>query len=390
MQTWALLVDSYRLLLSRKLFWITLVISVVVVVLYASIGFDANGWFILFGAFHFDSDVLRAGSEWARGMYLGIFSYFIVGFWLTWAATILALVSTAPIYNDFMADGSIDLVLSRPISRTWLFFVKYLGSLLFVVLQVTLFAVGVFLCVVWRVGDWNWSIFWAIPLVTIFFSYLYSFSVLMTMLTRSTMASLLLTMLFWVLLFVADRAERYLNEFRIQNEVMAEFTTPDSPYGPMAVAPPVQPARQTAGKVTKTERERLERERRQRAATAKRRKKELLETAEQLGQWRNGAAVVQAILPKTKQTTDLLDEWIMKEDYSLQAIMSGRPQRERRRSEPNPPARPRNSSRWIDEVQRRIQEDYASRSDAYILGTSLAFEAVVLAFACFLFCRRDF
>jgi hypothetical protein len=37
-----------------------------------------------------------------------------------------------------------------------------------------------------------------------------------------------------------------------------------------------------------------------------------------------------------------------------------------------------------------MQEHYDSVSAWYILGTSLAFEAVVLGFACFLFYRRDF
>ncbi|RMD73911.1 MAG: hypothetical protein D6820_17810, partial [Lentisphaerae bacterium] len=223
MQTWALLVDSYRLLLSRKLFWITLVISAVAVLLYASIGFDERGFFLFFGAAHFPSATFRAGSEWATAMYLGIFSYFIVQFWLTWAAALLALMSTAPLFNDFMAEGAIDLVLSKPVGRIRVFFVKYMGGLLFVVIQVAFFAVGVFLCAGWRVGEWNWKVFWAIPLVTIFYSYLYCVMVLMTMITRSTMASFLLTILFWVILWSVNLTERQLNQMRIRYEIAAEL-----------------------------------------------------------------------------------------------------------------------------------------------------------------------
>ncbi len=226
MQTWAILVDSYRLVLSRKLFWISLIISGVVVLAYASIGFDDTGWFFLFGMTHFEDDYIRAGSPWAVGLYLGIFSQFIVGFWLTWAATILALISTAPIFVDFMADGSIDLVLAKPLSRVKLFFVKYLGGLLFVLLQVGVFSLGVFLCVGWRIGQWNWSIFSAIPLVLVFFSYLYGFNVLMNVITRSSLASILMTILFWFMIYSVQQTESVLNVLKLQSEIAANAPLP--------------------------------------------------------------------------------------------------------------------------------------------------------------------
>lgn len=377
MQSWALLVDSYRLLLSRKLFWITLVISVVAVLLYASIGFDENGFFLFFGAVHFPSGVFRAGSEWAKTMYLGIFSYVIVGFWLTWAATILALMSTAPIFNDFMAGGSIDLVLSKPLSRPWGFFVKYLGGLLFVVIQVALFAVGVFLCAGWRVGEWNWKIFWAVPLVTVFYSYLYSVMVLMTLVTRSTMASFLLTILFWLILWGVDLTERELNKMRIGSEVAAEFVEQQSR---LEAGPPMQGEAVRQGKAS-TGRKPLSKK-------ARRDKKEFEERAAEFAVWHRRVALVKAFLPKTKETTDLLNEWILEGEYSVDALMAGRAQR-------GESGRAGNGSQsrmfsQFEESQRRVMEYYRERSDGYILGTSLAFEAVVLLLACWLFCRRDF
>src|SRR5262245_36365632 len=97
----ALLLDSYRELNSRKLFWIVLVLSALVLVAYASIGFDENGLFILFGLKHIDSDLIREGSPMARLLYRGIFATFVVPIWLAWSATILALISTAPIFPEF-------------------------------------------------------------------------------------------------------------------------------------------------------------------------------------------------------------------------------------------------------------------------------------------------
>ena len=42
--------------------------------------------------------------------YKWLFSMLVVGGWLTWIATILALVSTASIFPDFVSGGSIDLL----------------------------------------------------------------------------------------------------------------------------------------------------------------------------------------------------------------------------------------------------------------------------------------
>ena len=90
----ALLIDAYRQLSAAKLFWLTLVLSSLVVVAYGSIGFNDEGISILFGLFEIESKQLTAGSPWARGLYIGIYSNFLVTIWLAWIATVLALIST--------------------------------------------------------------------------------------------------------------------------------------------------------------------------------------------------------------------------------------------------------------------------------------------------------
>jgi ABC-type transport system involved in multi-copper enzyme maturation permease subunit len=77
----------------------------------------------------------------AQFWYKWVFSVFVIGIWAKWAALVLALISTASIFPELIASGSIDLYLSKPISRLRLFLTKYVGGLLFVVLQMTIFAV---------------------------------------------------------------------------------------------------------------------------------------------------------------------------------------------------------------------------------------------------------
>ncbi|GAB4147728.1 MAG: hypothetical protein Tsb009_21080 [Planctomycetaceae bacterium] len=376
MQVWALLVDSYRLLLNRKLFWITLAISAILILVYASIGFDDTGISLFFGLSHFDSDVLKAGTDAAKGFYMGIFSTFIVGIWLTWGATILALVSTAPIFNDFMADGSIDLVLSKPLNRVTVFFVKYLGGLLFVLIQMTLFTVGVFLCVGWRVGEWSPSILWAIPLVVVFFSYLYCMSVLFTMLTRSTIASLMLTMVFWLIVFAGNFAERQLTSLRIYSEVMADFAGSDFETN-LSVKGRRESSRKTGGDSSGSNDlavQKAQEKRRKERVEAQR--KRWLTEAESYKTWQDRLRVVNAILPKTKQTTDLVEYWTVEKGQGVEATIAGSSGGQQQ----NP----------ADEIRKRAEEYYRNQSPWYIIGTSLAFEFVILSLACYLFVRRDF
>lgn len=207
---WTLLVDSLRLLRARALFWITLTISALAAVIYLSIGFTPTGFSMLFGAAEIESPVLRAGTPAAELFYLGLFSKFIVGIWLSWVAIGLAIISCAPVFPDFMAEGSIGIPLSKPVSRLKLFLYKYIGSLLFVVLQVGLFCAIVFFAVRWRVGTWNPSVFWAVPLVTLVFSYLYSVVVLVAVKTRSVLPAILAGILIWFASWVGQKGEEIL------------------------------------------------------------------------------------------------------------------------------------------------------------------------------------
>ena len=76
----ALLIDAYRQLSAAKLFWLTLGLSAIVVVMFSSIGFNNQGVSLLFGVWEIESEQLRDGSPWARCLYIGIFSNFLVSF----------------------------------------------------------------------------------------------------------------------------------------------------------------------------------------------------------------------------------------------------------------------------------------------------------------------
>lgn len=406
MQTAALLLDSLRMLRSRALFWISLGISALVMLIYASIGFGQNGLSLFFGLWELEDPFFISGSPWARTLYLGIFSNVVVTIWLGWAATILALVSTSSVFPDFMAAGSIEMVLSKPISRLRVFLIKFLGSLLFVLLQVAIFCVGVFFCVGFRIDEWLWSIFAAVPLVTVFFSYLYAFNVLMGLITRSGLAALIFTAVFWIVLFAVQSGEAGLRSIANEQAVRLErieLRIADQEARLAAAGEATRPSEQRA-------RDRLETEldaNRARAAEAQ-------ERLDAIDGWHRPLEIAMAILPKNQATIALLDRWLLPDSrYTMTEIMLGEyrevPEEGVSNAETSPSAaeRPgegedassaaespeagREERRAMRrEAARRDLADKRETSEWYIIGSSLAFEAFLLGLAAWIFARRDF
>jgi ABC-type transport system involved in multi-copper enzyme maturation permease subunit len=320
---WTLLIDSLRLLRARALFWITLVISALAAVIYLSIGFTPTGFSMLFGLAEIENPVLRAGTPAAELFYLGLFSKFIVGLWLSWVAIGLAIISCAPVFPDFMAEGSIGIPLSKPVSRLKLFLYKYIGSLMFVVLQVGLFCAIVFIAVRWRVGTWNPSVFWAVPLVTLVFSYLYSVVVLVAVKTRSVLPAILAGILIWFASWVGQNGEMILYK-------VAYLDTPA----------------------------------------------EVGSTGENanLRQWHRRSVWLMACLPKTGETVNLIDRYVVvggKTGFSNSEFL-------------------KNMMGMESAPEESVDRAVARHSPLYIIGTSLIFEGVMLGLAAWIFCRRDF
>lgn len=196
-----ILLDSYRGLKSETLFWITLGLSLLVAVVFLSIGMDDDGLSFLFGAFQWNPGEIFGGGLRAgvinRVVYLMTFSNLVAGIWLTFIATILALISCASIFPDSMEEGSAGMLLTKKPSRLLVFFAKLTGSLLFVLVQVGLFVVIVFVAFRWRLGVWNFSVFWYLPAVLLVFLNLYSVMVLVGVKTGSVLTSILVTILVW-------------------------------------------------------------------------------------------------------------------------------------------------------------------------------------------------
>jgi ABC-type transport system involved in multi-copper enzyme maturation permease subunit len=321
----------------------------------------------------------------AETYYKYLFVNWAIPIWLGFCATVLALIAVGGIFPDLIGGGSIELYLSRPLSRVRLFLTKYAFALLFTALQVLLFSTASFLIIGLRCGAWEGGIFLAVPLVTLLFSYLYCICVLIGIVTRSTLAAILLSMMFWGVIYIVHFADMGLTTFTAAaNERVERQKTLVSFNQEIIDRNLAMPATQR-GNTTAFEFQRD-------------RQKELLveyeQTAEELNWWKRVTFAIKTPLPKTNETVWLMSRWLVEPDPIMAAERREAEEREQRRMRRGGPAT-RSSDRLFriaddPEVEQQAYEEVAGRNVAWVVGTSLVFEALVLSLAAWVFCRRDY
>jgi len=355
----AILRESWLSLRSQGLFKIAMGLNLLVIIGFASISFDAGGVSIFFGLGHIESDFVVAGSPFATLVYLGIFSLFIVNIWLAWASAIIALLSTSSIVPNFVSQGAVELTVSRPVSRTTIFLTKYLGGLLFVFVQVGVFAIGAFFTVGLRIGIWDPTIFLAVPLVTLFFSYLFCVNVLVGVITRSTLTALIVTMAFWFTTFGLRSADHIATTIAFTQEAKIEKLDAkiSDALATGSLGDPDESVQDMQARLL-----------------------QLQIDLESIHAWTGPFRVVRWFLPETAETVSLLKRALEQDaTTTFEEILSGRIF-----ESDSTPKKPHE----VAEV--KMQERMLAIPWWWTIGKSLIFEVVILGFAVWIFRRRDY
>ena len=128
----------------------------------------------------------------------------------------VALLVTASIIPETFEPGSLNLLLSKPISRSGLFLSKFIGGCVFIALCATYLFVGIWLWLGLALGVWENAILYCIVLYVIVFGIYYSVSAFVGLTTRSTILSVIVTILFWGSCFFIGTGHGFLNT-RMQN-----------------------------------------------------------------------------------------------------------------------------------------------------------------------------
>lgn len=392
-QSIAMFLDAYRELNARKLFWVTLAISGLIVAAFAAVGLNDRG--ITFLWWTIDAP-LNARTMEPELLYKFVFASIAIPYWLAWGATILGLISTAGMIPEFVQGGSIELAVSKPISRSRLILTKFLAGLTFAGIQVAIFTVASFLVIGIRGRSWEPGIFLAIPIILLFFSYLYSVCALLGLLTRSTIAALLLTILFWAFVGGVNVTEQTLLLFRegsILREQGIEARIESLRAQEARQQEVIDKAAQPAGTGAEAEGQAPTDLRAAGALLAmqktsgdlKRREEQLVKTrgtVKSLTRWHGIFFAVKTVLPKTSETIKLLDRSLLSKEDMERFRDSGDDQA-MPGSDDDIKISQKSTAKRLDDVMR-------SRTLGWVVGTSLAFEGVILLLMLWIFRRREF
>lgn len=378
-QTLAIMVDSYRDLSHRKLFWISIVLSLVVVLIFAGLGINEKGIVILW----FEVPTFINSTIVSEALfYKTLFASFGVGTWLAVGAVGLAVVSTASIMPDFLASGTVELSLARPIARWRLFLTRYFAGLLFVVLQVTVFCVASMVVIGLRGKEWLPGILLAIPVVTLAFSFLYALSVLVGTLTRSTIAAVMAAAGLWFVGGMLSIADEFLLRAGIGNQIQYERAQKDVETRRVQLETETARAqRNEPGSKNEQELSEL----RDRLARGEREATDEKRDVDNIDRWHRLILSARLVLPKTGETLNLVERVLIST-----AEMEGFFESTRRDEGLESRGRRARFGPGESQIEIRAKRVLAERSLLWIIGTSLMFEFFCVGLATWIFSRRDY
>ncbi len=119
----------------------------------------------------------------------------------------VAVLVTASIVPQMFDAGSLNLLLSKPISRSLLFLFKFLGGCAFILIAATILFVGLWLILGVRLSIWNHKLLLYIPIYLFLFSIYYAVSAFSGLIWRSTVIAVAMSIAFWGVCYGVGSAE---------------------------------------------------------------------------------------------------------------------------------------------------------------------------------------
>jgi len=189
MVTLALIRDTFREALARKIFWVLFGLSALLIIFFLfllriDIVAGATATVSLFGRQGpGDANVDRL----VRGVYGGIATFLY-----TWGM-FLAVFASAGLVPSVLEPGRIELLLSKPLSRTHILLGRFAGNVLVVLLNTTFLVLGVWTILGVKTGIWSAGFLIAIATTTFIFAVLLAVVVLIGVWLESAAAATMIT-----------------------------------------------------------------------------------------------------------------------------------------------------------------------------------------------------
>jgi len=133
----------------------------------------------------------------------------IIDYFVGALGVLVAILITSPIMPQIFEPGAIDLLLSKPISRSLVFLTKFVGGCAFIALNSAYFIAGLWLIAGLRFDLWSARPFLAIPVLLFVFMIYSSVSSLAGVIWRNAIVSVVITVLFWGACFLVGAVKEF-------------------------------------------------------------------------------------------------------------------------------------------------------------------------------------
>ncbi|MEY2746547.1 MAG: hypothetical protein RL112_1589, partial [Planctomycetota bacterium] len=204
--TRALLEDAWRQILDNTVFRILVVVTILLVLPTFLIAAKSDGISILFGLWRLDYDDLpllpslgfgRLDGDAQARAFVYIVQEFIVQGLAGTVGVFFCIAATAFFVPRMLEKGAADVVFSRPISRAKLLASRWLAGVLFVAVLSSLLVGGMHLGFLLRSGHSDPGFLASALTLTYLFAILHCLSTVVAVLTRSSVAAILVTVVFF-------------------------------------------------------------------------------------------------------------------------------------------------------------------------------------------------
>ncbi|MCZ6596204.1 MAG: ABC transporter permease [Planctomycetota bacterium] len=204
-----LFLDAIAQVLDNRVFRIMAILVFLPILMTFVIGFREEEIVILFGLERWEyGEWMRHFSMFGTGMSpdqiedpQGVMIESLSALFVDWIAgnlgIVIAICATAFFVPRMVEKGAADVLFHKPISRLVLFLSRYVAGLLFVGSLTVVMVVGMFLGFLLVSGRAETGLLWAALTLTYLFALVYAVTMTIGIVTRSTVASILLSLMFF-------------------------------------------------------------------------------------------------------------------------------------------------------------------------------------------------
>ena len=112
----------------------------------------------------------------------------------------LSIFSASSFIPHMLEKGSIDLLLSKPVSRAQIIIGKFLGGFLVVLINIAFLVGGIWILIGLKLGIWNAEILLTILTISFTFAVLYSLIIFIGIISQSSILAMMITYLIFIVL----------------------------------------------------------------------------------------------------------------------------------------------------------------------------------------------